>query len=77
MLLENLPWKSLEAALGQIFEEVLRKFLDGNEEAAVGEDEDCGVGHQLPIKKRLNKKKPTAIFLEITCLIMIDGTADK
>ena len=56
MLLENLPWKSLEAALGQIFEEVLRKFLDGNEEAAVGEDEDCWVGHQLPIKKRLNKK---------------------
>ena len=49
MFLENPPWKSLEAAVRQDLEEVLRKLLHGDEEAAVGEDEDGGVGHQLGV----------------------------
>ena len=46
-LLENPPWKTFEAAARQDLEEVLRKLLYGHQETTVGEDEDCGVGHQL------------------------------
>ena len=49
VLLENPSWKALEAAVRQDLEEVLRKLLYGHEETTVGEDEDCGVGHQLGI----------------------------